>query len=113
MDKVLHVLPMNKMSGAERMALLICKNMKQYEPVVVCGGENLSNIFSENEIKSYNMKFSIKNLLGSISNLNKIIKNENIKNFVLRGIEPNIDKRYHSVDEMKVAFEKAFPLIEF
>ena len=41
------------------------------------------------------------------------IKNENIKNFVLRGIEPNIDKRYHSVDEMKVAFEKAFPLIEF
>ena len=45
MDKVLHVLPMNKMSGAERMALLICKNMKQYEPVVVCGGENLSNIF--------------------------------------------------------------------
>ena len=79
MDKVLHVLPMNKMSGAERMALLICKNMKQYKPVVVCGGENLSNIFSENEIKSYNMKFSIKNLLGSISNLNKIIKNENIK----------------------------------
>ena len=79
MDKVLHVLPMNKMSGAERMALLICKNMKQYEPVVVCGGENLSNIFSENEIKSYNMKFSTKNLLGSISNLNKIIKNENIK----------------------------------
>ena len=41
------------------------------------------------------------------------IKNENIKNFVLRGIEPNIDKRYHSVDEMKEAFEKAFPLIEF
>ena len=79
MDKVLHVLPMNKMSGAERMALLICKNMKQYEPVVVCGGENLSNIFSENEIKSYNMKFSTKNLLGSVSNLNKIIKSENIK----------------------------------
>ena len=79
MDKVLHVLPMNKMSGAERMALLICKNMKQYETVVVCGGENLSNIFSENEIKSYNMNFSTKNLLGSSSRLSKIIKSENIK----------------------------------
>ena len=41
MDKVLHVLPMNKVSGAERMALLICKNMKEYKPVVVCGGESL------------------------------------------------------------------------
>ena len=79
MDKVLHVLPMNKMSGAERMALLICKNMKEYKPVVVCGGESLSKIFSENEIKSYNMKFSTKNILGSTSTLNKIIKRENIK----------------------------------
>lgn len=79
MDNVLHVLPMNKMSGAERMALLICKNMKEYKPVVVCGGESLSKIFSENEIKSYNMKFSTKNILGSASSLNKIIKSENIK----------------------------------
>ena len=38
------------------------------------------------------------------------IKNENIKNFVLKGVAPNIDERYHSVDEMQVAFEKAFPL---
>ena len=43
MDKVLHVLPMNKMSGAERMALLLCKNLKNYEPIVVCGGEELSS----------------------------------------------------------------------
>ena len=47
MDKVLHVLPMNKMSGAERMALLLCKNLKNYKPVVVCGGEELSNVFKE------------------------------------------------------------------
>ena len=26
--KCLHILPMNKLSGAEKMALLICKNMK-------------------------------------------------------------------------------------
>lgn len=53
--------------------------MKQYEPVVACGGKNLSNIFSENKIKSYNMKFSIKNLLGSAASLRNIIKSENIK----------------------------------
>ena len=69
MDKVLHVLPMNKMSGAERMALLLCKNIKNYEPVVVCGGEELSNIFRENGIKSYNMKFSNKNILANAYDL--------------------------------------------
>lgn len=79
MDKVLHILPMNKMSGAERMALLICKNLKSYEPVVVCGGEELARVFNKNGIKNYNIKFSNKNLLGSAYNLSKIIKNEGIK----------------------------------
>lgn len=79
MDKVLHVLPMNKMSGAERMALLLCKNLKSYEPIVACGGEELSNIFKESGIKSYNIKFSNKNILVNAYDLSKIIKNENIK----------------------------------
>ena len=79
MDKVLHVLPMNKMSGAERMALLLCKNLKNYKPVVVCGGVELSNVFKENGIRSYNIKFSNKNILFNACNLSKIIKNENIK----------------------------------
>ena len=79
MDKVLHVLPMNKMSGAERMALLLCKNLKNYKPVVVCGGVELSNVFKENEIKSYNIKFSNKNILANAYDLSKIIKGENIK----------------------------------
>lgn len=79
MDKVLHVLPMNKMSGAERMALLLCKNLKNYQPVVVCGGEELSNVFKENAIKSYNIKFSNKNILANAYDLSKIIKSENIK----------------------------------
>ena len=43
--KVLHVLPMNTMSGAERMVLLICKNLESYEPIVVCGGRELAYIF--------------------------------------------------------------------
>ena len=37
---------------------------------------------------------------------------QNIKNFVLKGVSPNLDERYHSVDEMQGAFEKAFPLID-
>ena len=79
MNKVLHVLPMNKMSGAERMALLLCKNLKNYKPVVVCGGVELSNVFKENGIRSYNIKFSNKNILFNACNLSKFIKNENIK----------------------------------
>lgn len=79
MDKVLHVLPMNKMSGAERMALLICKNLKNYEPVVVCGGQELASVFNENGVKNYNIKFSNRKLLGNVHELSKIIKNENIK----------------------------------
>lgn len=41
------------------------------------------------------------------------IKNENIRNFVLKGVAPNLDERYHSVEEMQTAFENAFPLVEF
>lgn len=78
-EKVLHVLPMNKMSGAERMALLICKNLESYEPIVVCGGRELAYIFDQNGIENYNVKFSNKNLLGNAYELSKIIKNENIK----------------------------------
>lgn len=79
MEKVLHVLPMNKMSGAERMALLICKNLKNYKPIVVCGGRELADIFNENGIRNYNIKFSNKKLLGNTYELSKIIKSENIK----------------------------------
>lgn len=42
-------------------------------------------------------------------NLEKI-KNQNIKDFVLKGISSDLDKRYHSVAEMKEAFDVAFPL---
>ena len=79
MNKVLHVLPMNKMSGAERMALLLCKNLKNYEPIVVCGGEELSDVFKDNGIRSCNISFSSKKILPNAYELSKIIKNEDIK----------------------------------
>ena len=48
--KCLHILPMDKLSGAEKLVLILCKNMKNYEPIVICGGDTLSNVFKENGI---------------------------------------------------------------
>ncbi|MDM0500688.1 glycosyltransferase [Clostridium perfringens] len=79
MKRCLHILPMNKLSGAEKMALLICKNMKEYEPVVVCGGNNLKEVFKKNGIKSYSLKFSSKKILSTLNGLKKIIKENDIK----------------------------------
>ena len=36
------------------------------------------------------------------------IKDDDIKKFVIKGIDPNLDNRYHNIAEMKEAFEKAF-----
>ncbi len=79
MDKCLHILPMNKLSGAEKMALIMCKNMKNYKPIVVCGGETLKNIFKENNIKSYSLNFSNKNVLKCLKGLRNIIRENNIR----------------------------------
>ena len=79
MKKCLHILPMNKLSGAEKMALILCKNMQRYEPVVVCGGEELKEIFEKNNIKSYSIIFSNKRLFKTLNSLKKIIEENNIK----------------------------------
>lgn len=77
--KCLHVLPMNKLSGAEKLVLILCKNMKKYEPIVACGGENLKSIFESEEIKSYSIDFINNNILKNIRELRNIIKQNNIK----------------------------------
>ena len=38
------------------------------------------------------------------------IKNQKVKDFVLKGISSDLDKRYHSIAEMEKAFDVAFPL---
>lgn len=70
---------MNKLSGAEKMALLICKNMKEYEPIVLCGGNNLKKIFEESNIKSYSIEFSNKNIIKDIKKIKEIVNKEDIK----------------------------------
>lgn len=77
--KCLHILPMNKLSGAEKMALILCRNMKEYEAIIACGGENLKEVFEKNGIKSYCITFSNKKLLNTLSSLKKIIKENDIK----------------------------------
>lgn len=77
--RCLHILHMNKLSGAEKLALILCKNMKKYEPLVVCGGDKLKSIFEENNIKSYSIDFSNKNIIKSAKDLSLIIKDNDIK----------------------------------
>lgn len=79
MKKCLHILPMNKLSGAEKMALLICKNMKKFTPVVVCGGKNLSEVFKKEGIESYDVAFLNKNIFKTLRFLKNIIEKNNIK----------------------------------
>ena len=52
MVRVLHLLPMNKLSGAERMGLLICKHMSQVESYVLTGGEDLAGFFQKEGIQT-------------------------------------------------------------
>ncbi|MBI6080525.1 glycosyltransferase [Clostridium perfringens] len=78
-EKCLHILPMNKLSGAEKMALLICKNMKRFTPIVVCGGNDLKEIFEKNGIKSYSLRFSNKKIISTLNGLKNIIKENDIK----------------------------------
>ncbi|MGL5086987.1 MAG: glycosyltransferase [Clostridium sp.] len=79
MKRCLHILPMNKLSGAEKMALLICRNMKEYEPIVACGGDELKSIFEKNGVKSYSLNFSSKNILKTIIGIKNIVKDNNVK----------------------------------
>ena len=79
MEKCLHILPMNKLSGAEKMALLTCKNMKRFTPIVVCGGNDLKEIFEKNGIKSYSLRFSNKQIFSTLKGLKNIIKENDIK----------------------------------
>lgn len=70
---------MNKMSGAEKMALLMCSNLRKYEPIVVCGGEELKRAFQEKNIKTFVMSFNKKDLLKTLNSLRSLIKESNVE----------------------------------
>ncbi|MDU4934713.1 MAG: glycosyltransferase family 4 protein [Peptostreptococcaceae bacterium] len=76
---ILHILPMNKLSGAEKLALILCKNMKKYNPIVICGGEDLKNIFVNNGIKAYSLDFQSENRKNILKQIKNRIDKDNIK----------------------------------
>ena len=78
-EKVLHILPMNQLSGAEKMALLICKHLTKYEPIVVTGGEVLKKVFEKEGIQAYSMNFSKAKLPLTLHQLKQTIKVHQIK----------------------------------
>lgn len=78
MKRCLHVIPMNKLSGAEKMALLICKNLKEYTPVVICGGDNLKSIFEAEGIKTYAINFEGNSILRNAKEISDIVDSEGI-----------------------------------
>lgn len=76
--KVLHILPMNKLSGAEKLALEICKNMKKYDSIVVCGGDELKKFFKQNDIETYSIEFNKISFKNSLKELKNIISSRQI-----------------------------------
>lgn len=79
MNKVLHILPMNQLSGAEKMALLICKHLTKYEPIVVTGGDRLKKVFENEGIQAYSMNFLKGKLPLTIYQLKQTIQVHHIK----------------------------------
>lgn len=79
MEKVLHILPMNQLSGAEKMALLICKHLTKYEPIVVTGGDVLKKVFEKEGIQAYSINFSKTKLPLTLHQLKQMIKFHHIK----------------------------------
>lgn len=74
----LHILPMDKFSGAEKLALILCKSLDEYEPIVVCGGESLTCAFRKEGIQSYSIHFN-KNLIKVSNKIAEIVIQHNIK----------------------------------
>ncbi|MBS3200933.1 glycosyltransferase family 4 protein [Turicibacter bilis] len=78
MIKVLHLLPMNKLSGAERMGLLICKHMSEVESYVITGGADLAAVFEKEGIQTNHLNFSMRQLPQVIKQLNRFIREKQI-----------------------------------
>lgn len=77
--KIMHLLSTESLSGAEKVALEICKNLNymKFEPVAVCKGCNLYNAFSSNNIKTYIIDIGKLNPVN-ILRLRQVVKYEKI-----------------------------------
>lgn len=78
MIKVLHLLPMNKLSGAERMCLLICKHISEVKTYVITGGPDLTAVFEKEGVQTSHLNFSIKQLPNLMRQLNQFVQEKQI-----------------------------------
>jgi glycosyltransferase involved in cell wall biosynthesis len=78
MCKILHIVVTPRLSGAEKIALMICRNLKtDYQPILVCGGNELKNLAKTYNVDSEVIDFN-QNILKVIFDLKKIIKEKQI-----------------------------------
>lgn len=78
MINVLHVVNTKSLSGAEKVVLLLSKNMKEVKPFVACGGDPLSSVYKENGIESFSIDYT-KGFFNIIKDLKKVILDNDIK----------------------------------
>ena len=78
MINVLHVVNTKSLSGAEKVVLLLAKNMKDVKPFVACGGEPLNSVYKENGIESFTIDYT-KGFVNTIKALKKVILDNDIK----------------------------------
>lgn len=75
---ILHIVITSKLSGAEKIALLISKNLnKDFNSSIICGGDELRNYYIENGIASESIDFEM-SILKITKELHKYIINNNI-----------------------------------
>lgn len=78
MIRILHIVANDKLSGAEKVVLDICKNInREYECIAITSGHNLGKYFKEAGIKYYVSDISKLNPKNIIK-IRSIIKEENI-----------------------------------
>lgn len=75
---VLHIVVTGKLSGAEKVALLICKNIKEnINSTIICGGDELRDYYIKHDINSYNIDFS-QNIIKIVNQLSRLIEENEV-----------------------------------
>ncbi|GAJ38352.1 glycosyltransferase [Saccharococcus caldoxylosilyticus] len=78
MKNILHMVVTSRLSGAEKIALLICRSLHEnYNVTFVCGGDELNNVAREYNINSEIIDFN-SNIPKILFGLKRIIKERNI-----------------------------------
>ena len=88
--KVMHIVSTGKLSGAEKVVSDICSNLtKNFNPIIICSGEELKNYYENKGIESYIFNISKLNPIQIIK-LRNFVKKNNIDIIHAHDIKPSI-----------------------